>query len=149
MTPLFIEFLKNNQKMYSSGCATGSTSLGIPMAGLPTERCLDNVCPLGKVLGLTVGGRSLFKGAPGMEQPACPPHLSWAEQCVISWVLIKSVLSFLHTLSPGAKIAVQLQPDTHAFPPGLAAFDLPSHASGHFGRREGGSSPRYPLTEMR
>lgn len=136
MTPLFIEFLKNNQKMYSSGCATGSTSLGIPMAGLPTERCLGNACPLEKVLGLTVGGRSLFKGAPGMEQPACPPHL-------ISWVLIKSVLSFLHTLSPGAKIAVQLQPDTHAFPPGLAAFDCPVMP---LGTSEGGKEGVVPST---
>lgn len=45
MTPLFIEFLKNNQKLYSSGCATGSTSVGAPTTGLPTERCLDYACP--------------------------------------------------------------------------------------------------------
>jgi len=78
LTPLFIEFLKNNQKMYSSGCATGSTSLGIP-TGLPTERCLDYACPLEKVLGLTVRGRSLFNQGStrdGVVRPAFPLHLS-------------------------------------------------------------------------
>lgn len=63
---LVIEFPKNNRTMYSSGHATSSTSSGIP-TGLPTERCLDDACPLEKVLGLTVRGRALFKGAPGME----------------------------------------------------------------------------------
>lgn len=72
MTPFFIEFLKNNQKMYSRGCATGSTSFGIPTTGLPPEQCLDYASPLGKVLGLTVRGRSLFKGAPRMEQSDQP-----------------------------------------------------------------------------
>ena len=66
-TTLFIEFLKNHQKLYSSGCGTGSTSLGLPTSSLPTERCLDYACPLEKVLGLTARGRSLFKGAPEME----------------------------------------------------------------------------------
>lgn len=47
-----LEFLKNNQKMYSSGYATGSTSLGIPIPGLPTAWCLDYACPLEWVLGL-------------------------------------------------------------------------------------------------
>lgn len=40
-TPLFAEFLENHQKLYSSGCGTGSTSLGLPTSSLPTERCLD------------------------------------------------------------------------------------------------------------
>lgn len=74
MTPS--EFLKNNQKMYSSGCATGSTSLGTPMPGLPTEWCLDHAHPLEKIMGLTVRGRSLFKGAPGMEESDQPSRSS-------------------------------------------------------------------------
>lgn len=95
MTPLFIECLKNNQKMYSGGCARSSTSLGISTTSLPTEQCLDDPCPLENILGLTVKGRSLFKGAPGQNSqtslPALPelgrglrPQLLSRESCVVS-----------------------------------------------------------------
>lgn len=68
MALLFIQIPKNNQKMYSSGCATmGSTSSGISTISLPSEQCQDYACSWGKILGLTVRGRSLFKGAPRME----------------------------------------------------------------------------------
>lgn len=136
--------------MYSSGRATGSTSLGTPahVTGLPTERGRDHACPLEKVLGRTVRGQVPVQGS---TRPACPPHLSWAEQCMSSWVLINRVLGSLHTLSPGAKIAVRLQPDPHVLPPRLAAFDLPLCTSWHFGGGRGGagSSSRDPLTEMK
>lgn len=72
-TPLV--FLKNNQEMYSSGCATGSTGVGAPGPGLPTEWRLGYACPLQEVPGLR--GRSLFRGAPGTVRPAFPLHLSW------------------------------------------------------------------------
>lgn len=40
-TPLV--FLKNNQEMYSSGCATGSTGVGAPGPGLP-NRVAPGLC---------------------------------------------------------------------------------------------------------
>lgn len=136
--------------MYSSGHATGSTSLGIPMTGLPTERCRDHARPLEKVLGGTVRGQVPVQGSTrdGGARPACPPHLSRAEQWMSSWVLINRVLGSLHTLSPGAKIAVRLQPDTHVLPPRLAAFYLPLRTSWHFGGGggEGGRQGAVPGT---
>lgn len=60
-----------------------------------------------------------------------------------SWVLINRVLGSLHTLSPGAKIAVRLQPDPHVLPPRLAAFDLPLCTSWHFGGGRGGGREQF------
>lgn len=72
MTPLFMEFLKNNQKNVQQRLRHRQHRCGRRTAGLPTEWHRGHACPLEKALGPTVRGRPPFRGAPGMEEPDQP-----------------------------------------------------------------------------
>jgi hypothetical protein len=128
--------------MYSSGCATGSTSLGITG---PPEQCLDPVCPTREYQGLS-GQTSLLL------------HLSWLGSWECSWARLHALRLLprvgsdeecpisLYSVSRRTAITVQLWPYFDGFLPQLAAFACPRCllALQRKDRKGEGSSSRDP-----
>lgn len=75
--------LKNNQEMYSSGCATGSTGAGAPVPGLP--RVVPGLC-LSLARGSGPEGQAPVQGSTRDSQTSLPtpPELGRAQDAVPS-----------------------------------------------------------------